>query len=480
MADTPWVGSQADKLYLQSGQFTSTLKTSEAIGAIEAIPMGISYDGTNTPWTGRADDKLYLQSGQFTSTLKTSEAIGTIDLYPTGISWDGTNTPWAGFDQKLYLQSGQFTSTLKTSEDVSGIDTTPHGVSFDGTNTPWIGQTDQKLYLQSGQFTSTLKTSQSIGDALPRDISWDGTNTPWIGQTDQKLYLQSGQFTSTLKTSEDVTSIDTVPEGICTNDYEGRLGGAPQVYERSVNHAMSLTQNTVLTAIFNRSLSDDLSLNQTMATASIFNRSLSNDLSLNQALAVEGLEEVSSILSLNQAVLAEIDVISNAQEYGNRTLNRFIRRTLYNLKRQYGNRVDVYQLNDADTNYQTGEKSVDKTVNIVRKCIVLPVKIAREVVQTISHISANKMFVMGGSYDAGTRMFIIDTRDMPNNYEFTNDDWLIYGGRRYDIKSIEEFEYHTAWSIIGKEVRGVRPEQVFFAHITERLELEQDVERTVV
>lgn len=183
-------------------------------------------------------------------------------------------------------------------------------------------------------------------------------------------------------------------------------------------------------------------------------------------------------LSHNLILLQSIAIPSHEKRViatENRSLNRFIRRTLYSLKRQYGNKVDVYKLNDAETNYQTGEKTVSKTVHIVRKCIVLPVKIAREVVQTISHISANKAFIYGGSYDAGTRMFIIDVKDMPVGYEFTNDDWLVYNGRRYDIKSVEEFEHHTAWSIIGKEVKGVRPEQVFFAHITEKLELEQSV-----
>ena len=145
------------------------------------------------------------------------------------------------------------------------------------------------------------------------------------------------------------------------------------------------------------------------------------------------------------------------------------------MKRQYGNRVDIYKLHDTDTNYKTGQKSVAKSVTIVRKCIVLPVKIAREVVQTITQISANKMFVYGGSYDVGTRMFIIDARDMPRGYEFTNDDWIVYDRRRYDIKSIEEFEHQAACSIIGREVKGVRPEQVFFAHITEQLALEQTV-----
>lgn len=187
----------------------------------------------------------------------------------------------------------------------------------------------------------------------------------------------------------------------------------------------------------------------------------------------------SSTLSLNQTVTFLKEVTQSlpvsAKSRCNPTLNRFIRRTIYSLKRQYGNRVDVYQLNYADTDYETGTKIVDKTAYTVRKCIVLPVKIAREVVQSISQISANKAFVYGGSYDAGTRMFIIDTRDLPDDFRFTNDDWIVHDGRRYDIKSIEEFEQHTAWSIIGKEVKGVKPEQVFFMHVTEQLGIEQNV-----
>jgi hypothetical protein len=160
----------------------------------------------------------------------------------------------------------------------------------------------------------------------------------------------------------------------------------------------------------------------------------------------------------------------------NPMLNRFIRRTLYSLKRQYGNAIDLYKLIDTETNYKTGVKTVSKSVVTIRKCIILPVKIAREVVQTITHISANKMFIYGGSYDAGTRMFIIDARDLPNNYEIVNDDWLVYNNRRYEIKSIEEFEQHTAWVIVAKEVKGVEPEQIYHIRLTEQFDLESQVE----
>ncbi len=40
----------------------------------------------DTLYTGQADDKLYLQSGEFTSTLKTSQDVSSVDLQPQGIS----------------------------------------------------------------------------------------------------------------------------------------------------------------------------------------------------------------------------------------------------------------------------------------------------------------------------------------------------------------------------------------------------------
>lgn len=159
----------------------------------------------------------------------------------------------------------------------------------------------------------------------------------------------------------------------------------------------------------------------------------------------------------------------------NRAMNRFIRRTLYSLKRQYWGRVDVYKLVAAATDYEVGTKTYNRTMVTVPKAIVLPAKIKREVVQGISSISANKAFVYGGTYDAGTRTFIFDTRDLPANYEIVMDDWLIYDGRRYDIKSISEFEQHAAWIVVGKEVKGVRPEQIIQIKMEDLLDIEHEV-----
>jgi len=224
--NTPWCGSVDDKLYLQSGQFTSTLITSQYVGGIDNVPTGITWDGTNTFWSGFGDKKLYYQSGQFSSTLKTSEDISSVDSLSTDISFDGTDTPWSGqTDKKLYLQSGQFTSTIKTSYYVGSIRDAPSGISYDGTNTPWCGYTEGKLFLQSGQFTSTIKTSYDVNsiDTFPSSISYDGINTPWCGWGGDKLYLQSEQFTSTIKTSHYIQTIDNAIQGVGTNQIFNRL-----------------------------------------------------------------------------------------------------------------------------------------------------------------------------------------------------------------------------------------------------------------
>ena len=62
-------------IYLLSGYFTNTVRSSWVTTAIDSKPLGITWDLTNTVWLGYTDDKLYLQSGKFTSTVKTSQSI---------------------------------------------------------------------------------------------------------------------------------------------------------------------------------------------------------------------------------------------------------------------------------------------------------------------------------------------------------------------------------------------------------------------
>lgn len=158
-------------------------------------------------------------------------------------------------------------------------------------------------------------------------------------------------------------------------------------------------------------------------------------------------------------------------------LNRRIDQTLYMLKRQFGGTISIYQMGDATVDHLTGVKTIPKTVTVVRRAIILPVKIVREVVQSISVISANKSFVVGGSYDTSLRMFIVEQNDAPG-IELTESDWIVYRDRRYEVKSFEEYEFDSAWVIMGKAVRGDQPAQIYPRSADNLLRLTQISDQT--
>jgi hypothetical protein len=136
------------------------------------------------------------------------------------------------------------------------------------------------------------------------------------------------------------------------------------------------------------------------------------------------------------------------------SLNRQIQRVLYALKRQYGGAIVVYQNQSVATDPKTGEVTRTKTAVRIQRAVVLPVTVSREVKQAISVISANKMAVSGGSgFETGKRLFIIDRRDAPS-LTLTASDWIGYDGRRYAVESFEEYEFSSAWIVVGKTLIG--------------------------
>ena len=138
-----------------------------------------------------------------------------------------------------------------------------------------------------------------------------------------------------------------------------------------------------------------------------------------------------------------------------------IKQTIYKLKRLYGGSIYVYKQGNPSTDIETGVKTwPGRQVNLISRAIILPVKLERTQTQTISMISADKQFVYGGSYDRGARWFYIDPRDLPVGYQIAQDDWIIYQGKKYEIKQAKDNEFDTLWEVLGTELIGVVPEQI--------------------
>jgi hypothetical protein len=145
-----------------------------------------------------------------------------------------------------------------------------------------------------------------------------------------------------------------------------------------------------------------------------------------------------------------------------RNLSMRIRQTIYKLKRLYGGTIFVYKQGNKTTDTKTGEITWSgRQVSTVARAIILPVKMTREQVQTISMISADKAFVYGGTYDRGARWFYIDPRDLPAGYEIKLDDWIVYNGKKYEMKQAKDNEFDSLWEVLGVEMIGVKPEQIF-------------------
>ncbi len=152
-------------------------------------------------------------------------------------------------------------------------------------------------------------------------------------------------------------------------------------------------------------------------------------------------------------------------------LNPIIAQALYVLKRSYGNPIDVYVQGAVTTDTTTGKRTVAKTVYPIAVAIVLPSKLSRSDKRGISLISANKGLVQGGFYDTTARRFIVDRTDVPDLVTLTENDWLVYKGRKYQFESIQEFEDSAGWVITGKAVLGEVPSQIFLVSADNLLSL---------
>lgn len=132
---------------------------------------------------------------------------------------------------------------------------------------------------------------------------------------------------------------------------------------------------------------------------------------------------------------------------------RFIRDTLYDLKRRYGEVVDFIRIVSSTVDRETGDKIVVKSGLRVNRCIVLNSYELRKFVYDLSFIATNKNFTYGGFFDQTQRDFIVDAVDI--NYEPLQGQYLVYDGTRFDIHQVQRFEGRTGYLIRGKQTKGI-------------------------
>lgn len=134
---------------------------------------------------------------------------------------------------------------------------------------------------------------------------------------------------------------------------------------------------------------------------------------------------------------------------------RFINRNLYRLKRSYGTPVTLYKVH-SELNIDTGEITETYTIVKIKKALVEPTREIRSFVYDLAYISANKDFSMGGFFDPSDRLVIVDRKkDLPSSWgDVDLEQFFMINNRRFDIKSLQEYENNTAIVMMCRETKG--------------------------
>jgi hypothetical protein len=156
--------------------------------------------------------------------------------------------------------------------------------------------------------------------------------------------------------------------------------------------------------------------------------------------------------------------------------NKYITQIIYQLKKQYGQRVDLYVLSGVSQNPSTGNVTSTLTKHKLNKVPVLPTNVLRDFQYDLSFIAANKNFTYGGFYDAGTRVVLVDTKDLPVGYTPTLDNYFFIAHQRYNLKSYSEFDEARVIMFTLEEAKNQNDGEIL--EFSSSLSLDQDAENS--
>ena len=149
------------------------------------------------------------------------------------------------------------------------------------------------------------------------------------------------------------------------------------------------------------------------------------------------------------------------------------RLNIYKLKRAFGSPIDIYRLVSSQTDVLTGARVVVTEMKHVRRAIVLPCTMTRNRLmrKMAAGTEASRDFTAAGAYDTDTRDIIIDIRDAPCVKMLTPDDWIVFRGRKYQVKKGMDFQDTENWIVTVSELIGEVPQQTFEVRLYDQVVL---------
>lgn len=138
----------------------------------------------------------------------------------------------------------------------------------------------------------------------------------------------------------------------------------------------------------------------------------------------------------------------------------FAKRSLYHLKREYGRKIDLYHIISETPDLETGKVIINRIKYKIRKGILLPTTLSREINLSGAFRRTNTT-LESGETDVYTRFIVIDKEDLPTDFELTESDYLIIDGKRYQFQRIQELEDNIAVLITARYMKGSIRNEIF-------------------
>lgn len=135
--------------------------------------------------------------------------------------------------------------------------------------------------------------------------------------------------------------------------------------------------------------------------------------------------------------------------------SRFIKRTLYALKRQYGAQINIVWRTGSQLNLELGTKTVSQDSVRVDRAIILPVTLDRDFVYDLSFIASNKNFTYGALFNKNRRKILLDSDDLPTDFKIEIGYFCVINDQRFEIKTVDNFGNKDGYEIDMEQVDNI-------------------------
>ena len=119
---------------------------------------------------------------------------------------------------------------------------------------------------------------------------------------------------------------------------------------------------------------------------------------------------------------------------------RFIKNTIYNLKKDFGEWMDLYITGKSTVDLRTGTQTILKKVLQI-KCVNISQVTLAQIAHLFPMLVGTKHTAYAPTTDKNTALIVIEQSDLPKGTELTTSCFVVLNRQKYQIQKIESSEH---------------------------------------